>query len=317
MKRSHIAFALALSWPALAGARDGVLSGPLLGYALEEGGALRPIHGIPGAALVGPPVPLGFAAAAAELSPSQDYVLAISAEDGLPRVVDLAGGAPAVRLLEGIEPSADRIVLSPRGRAALLFQSGGPGARIVTGLPSAPVARPIDLSALPGAPGALAVSDDGAAVLAASPAGLFLLTAAGEIRPLPAAGPVTALAFFPGSRDALAAGAGFAGLLSDVSGEPAWRTLATLAEDFGEPLAVASAAPRALVAAGNAVAAIDLASGELSALPCACRVTTLARLGGDAFRITPASASPVWIVSAGPEARLLFVPPATAEEEVR
>lgn len=311
--RSHIAFAIALVLPAFACAQGDALSGPVLGY-IPEGGAVRPIGGIPGAALLGSPVPLGFPAAAVEVSPLQDYVLAVSTEDGLVRVVEAGKAEPAVRIVEGAAPAPDRLLLSPHGRAALLVKDGESEARAVTGLPSAPSARAVDLSALPGAPRALAVSDDGTAILAATESGLFLVTAHGEIRPLPAPGPVTALAFLPGSRDALAVGAGAVGLLSDVAGDAAWRTLAALDENFGEPLAVAAAGSRALVAGSRAVAAIDIASGELSALPCSCEVTTLARLAGDSFRITPASASPVWMVSGGPEARLLFIPPATGEE---
>ena len=75
--------------------------------------------------------------------------------------------------------------------------------------------------------------------------------------------------------------------------------------------------------AGNrSVAVVDLETGTVSQFAGSCQVTGLARLSGDAFRLTGVSAEPMWMIEGGDEPRLLFVPPApaapaAAEEEGR
>lgn len=303
-----------------AAAQGGSLSGPVLGYA-PDGSGVRPIRGVPGASLMGEHLPLGFPASAVEVSPGQDYVLAVSAEDGQVRVVGLGVEPLAARALEGIASAPDRVVLSPRGSAALFVRSEEGLAWVVKGLPSAPVTAALDLAGVSGRPNALAVSDDGSTVLAATTDGLFLVTAEG-VTPLPSVGAITALAFLPGSLDAVAAGGAQVAVLSDTAGQPAWRVAGSFTEDFGDAIAVAAAGGRAFVAGNRAVAVVDLTAGAVSELAASCQVTGLARLSGDAFRLTGVSSEPVWMVEGGTEPRLLFVPPAppapaAAEEESR
>jgi len=317
LKLDSIRFVLILAaLPALLASQTGVVGGPALGYVLDGGSGIRAIQGIPGASLLGRRVPLGLEMAAAEVSPRQDYVLAVAAADGTVAVVELGAATLAPRPVPGASPAPDRLILSPTGRAALLVYGRAGSAQILTGLPSDIAVAPLDLASLPEAPGALAVSDDGTAVLASTAAGLFAIVK-GEARALPSAGAVSALAFTPGAMDALAAGPGHVSALSSIGGQPAWRTLATLPEDAGTPLAVATAVRRALVAVSGAVIAVDLESGAATKFPCA-GVTGLAPLSGEAFRLTEMSGDPLWLIDGGgAEPRLLFIPPAApASEEV-
>ena len=59
------------------------LATPALGYAYDPGvRAIRSILGIPGAAVLGAPLRLGFLPRAAAVAPRQNYALAVSAAGG-------------------------------------------------------------------------------------------------------------------------------------------------------------------------------------------------------------------------------------------
>jgi hypothetical protein len=294
--------------PVLAG-DAGPVSGPVLGYAFDGPGALRPILGVPGASFLGGRLTVGFDAAVSEISPRQDYAIA-AGTDGAVQLVDLGAAPMAARVIDGAMASPERILLSPAGRAALLVK--GTEAQVITGLPGKPSAADVDLSGLPGKAAALAVNDEGA-VLAAVAEGLFLITAAGEIRALPSAGEISAVSFSPNGTDALVAGPELVAVVADVAGRPAWRTLTALDGNPGTPFAVAGTERRALVATSGSVIAVDLQTGAATALECAAPVTALARLNGDVFRLGAVTADPLWIVDGGAQARVLFVPPASEE----
>ena len=226
--------------------------------------------------------------------------------EGAVRRIELAGPSAQVRALEGAMRSPERILMSPGGREALLVR--GTDAQVIAGT-AAPVF--IDLSTLPGEPGAMAVSDSGA-VLAAADDGLFLL-GEGAMRALPSTGAVTAVAFTPDGRDALAAGPRQLSIIENIAGQPAWRAITALDEDFGAPIAVAGVKGRAVAAAARAVIVADLKNG--SAVRLDGSITALARLNGDAFRLTGYSADPMWMLDTGGEPRLLFIPPAAPKGE--
>jgi hypothetical protein len=272
----------------------------MLGYVADGTGGIRPILGIPGAALAGELQAWGWEASLAEISPGQDYALAVDPEGGVRRI-ELGGPSAQARAVDGAMRSPERILMGPGGRAALLVR--GTDAQVIVGT-AAPVA--IDLSTLPGEPGVLAVSDSGA-VLAAADGGLFLLSE-GAMHALPSTGAVTAVAFTPDGRDALGAGPRQLSIIETIAGQPAWRVITALDEDFGTPIAVAGVKGRAIAAAARAVIVADLKNG--AAVRLEGSITALARLNGDAFRLTAYSADPMWMLDTGGPPRLLFIPPA-------
>ena len=295
--------------------QNGAVAGPTLGYVQDGAGAFRPILGIPGASFLGDRLELGFEATVAAVAPRQDYALAVAA-DGSVQLVDLGRGPLAVRALDGAAASPDRLVLSPGGRAVLLVNSAAGTAQVAKGLPGAPTLADIDLSALPGQPDVLAVSDDGA-ILAATANGLFLLVD-GASRVVPSTGRITALTFAPDGKSAFAAGPGQLAAIDDVTGQPAWRLLTALGDDAGSPIGTATANRRVVLAFSGFVVIVDPDTGAATRLDCAGAVTALARLNGDSFRLGEVSADPMWIIDlGGSEPRLLFIPPvAPADEEL-
>jgi hypothetical protein len=150
-------------------------------------------------------------------------------------------------------------------------------------------------------------------VLASAGGSVFLLTRAGACVPLPSAGSVTLIAFTPGTHDVVVAGDGGSGVISDVTGQPAFRRLPAV-EGFENPVALAVApGGRALLANSKMVAAVRLDTGEAVTDSCSCTVTGLHPMkDGAIFRLNEPSGEPMWLLDAGSaELRLWFVPAAT------
>lgn len=303
------------AWP-----QDLVIDGPLLGYVFAPRlGGLQPLLGIPGAAQVGGMLDLGWTLSSAEVSPRQDYALAVAAPDGQILVVNLQRGRMAVRPVPGARPGADRIRLSPRGAFALLYYQESRTAELLTGLPDSPApAGRIDLAAMPDPPEALAVSDDGL-VLAAGAEFLFLLRPADAAQPLARVGRVADMRFLEQSRDAVIADEGRNELLlvRDAGGSSELRVLAGERDGISQPSAVAAFGRRVFAAnrAARTVLALDASGGVASQFPCDCAPARLDPLHGPAvFRLTESGEGPIFLFDGGgEEPRIVFVPAAPVE----
>lgn len=314
----------ALLMPASLGAEGSpprqLLNAPVLGYVLDASrGSVRPIWGIPGASTLGQPFQLGVALRRVEVSARQDYALAVTAAGEVVAIGFAASGDTGVRQVAGAAPGADRIALSPMGRAAALYSRAGNAVQIVTGLPAAPsVTRTVDLSTLPGALAAAAVNDEGALLAAFSERGLallFLVKPDESVQFVTPLGEPAALSFLPNGRDALVADGreNTVYLIRDLAGAAAATLVAGEADAISRPVAVETSleGDRAFVAGSSGtILAVDLATGDRTALTCRCTPTGLARLNGRAvFRLTEPSADPLWVLDAdAPEPALVFVP---------
>src|ERR1017187_3333164 len=118
-------------------AQQGRLSGPVAGFVFDNSGrVLRPIQGLPGAALLGDPLSFGLDVAAAYIAPHQDSAIVVGADQSL-HLFLLNGGAPTEVSLGGIAGTPERVVFSPSGAAVALISAGS--ARVLTGLPNAPM----------------------------------------------------------------------------------------------------------------------------------------------------------------------------------
>jgi hypothetical protein len=337
----HALCCLALLLPAFAraGGPDPSIGGPGLGFVFDSAaGALRPIRGLPGAATVGAPLDLGRALTRAAISPRQDSALALAAGDAHVVWVRLDAAAPAAVLLDGADPAPDRIVYSASGASAALYYGAADRIQTVRGLPAAPVlGAPIDLGPLGAAPSALAISDDGRAVLAsaarASAAPVYLLPAPSALcaeapedcasrravsrpRLLFSARHVSALSFVAGRSGVLVADdlddrvyflRGLAGAAANL--------VASAQDGIAGPIALALSDDASRAFAVNArtgtVTSIDLGgAAPPSTAACRCDPTVLERLAGDRiFRLTALSDQPLWLLdAAGSAARLFFVP---------
>jgi hypothetical protein len=309
---------------------DGVIQGPVLGYFFDPSrGSLHPIRGIPGSSYVADPMPLGFSVKIAAVSPLHNYMLAVDNVSGEVKVVDVTVVPPAAIPIPGAG-RADRIVLSPRGDAAALYDRAQRTIQFVSGLPANPsVEGSVDLSSLDGVITAIAISDDGEVGLVATSGrnsgSVYVLKTGQDPRPIVSVGRVLALAFVERSHDAVIADydKNEVLLVQQVDGSAQPVPLASGNDGIVHPNAIIATADgrRALVASSDSrrVAFVPLSGGPTEFVSCRCEPTTLARLNGNSmFQLTTASGQPLFVLDASrAEARILFVPPHQPAEPSR
>jgi len=286
----------------------GAVGGPLLGVVFDPGrGSVRSLTGIPASAMLGDALDTGTGLQLAAVS-AAGFAVGVETDRAAAVLVSRAGRTP----LAGLPAGASSIVLSPRGSAAAFYFKSTRTAFIVTGLPENPGApRQI---ALLRPPAGLAVSDDGAALMAIErlsklDASVQLYRGAGGPVLLRNGRRIAGVEFLPGSSDALIAEGDAVYLISEAFGPQ----LIAGGEDgiSGVTAAAASAdGSRVIVAMQSGQVAIrDRATNAQSIVSCACRPTGLARLRGPGvFRLNEIGDGPLWLLDAGSgEPRILFV----------
>jgi hypothetical protein len=315
------------------------LEGPRLGVVFDPAAkTLRPILGIPGAAIIGQPLVLHPEMEQAAVSPQQDYALATTGE-GREVVLLHLDGSPA-RSIHGVASAPDRVALSSLGRAAALYYSDRNRIQVLTGLPGAPKAA-FELYLSAGeSPSALVVSDDGHVVLTGIANTVFRITPSGEVPVLHGLRQVTSIALISvqgrttansskgrpspvhdgmgnpetevtpsastGGYDAIVADSGQNRIyrVRDVTGAAETQVLAGSDKGIAQPVAVAVSRDNQRVFVANAKSGattiLDLSGDAKPAkVSCACKPTGLARLTGDSvFLLTEPSARPMWVLDA-------------------
>ena len=176
---------------------------PGLGFVWDgRSNQIRPIHGIPGAALLGQGAAnTGYTSAV--ISPRHDVALAISADSGKVRLIRLTSGD--VQDVPEIDAFPSRLIFSPSGTAALAV---GSKLQLLAGLPDSITVQDLALPSDAGETSALALSDDAQAVLFSARSGdtasTWLLAPGMSPLQIGVTGPLAVAAFQPGSRDAVA-----------------------------------------------------------------------------------------------------------------
>lgn len=297
MKRIPLSLLLIVG---LAAAAEPPVTAPVLGHARIDS-AVRPIYGIPGAAVLGPAADLGGAVTLTAAANEAGLVLAVL-DDG--RVMLYRGSAATP--LDNAIASPTRIAVSPRGQAALLYSEQSDALQVITGLAGTPrVTQPIPL-AWPVT--AMAISDSGRALLAADGA-LWSAMPGRAPGHLMLADGVSAVAFFSGSND-----------LAFASGGTLWIRRSGELKPAGEApgtIALQASGQKLFAATASTVSRIDLLTGARADLPCTCRITALEPLRGEGvFRLNSGGAEPLYIYDGeGADGRILFVPaPAVATD---
>lgn len=287
---------------------------PALGFAYDRSqGAVRPIQGIPGAAVIGEKLALGFAVQAAVISPGQDFALAAVEDRRDPRLrlVLLHGGRPVSVPLDGAISSPNRMMLSPSGQAAVLGDASS-RLQLITGLPGSP-----SISDLPpqfGFP--LAVSDHGMTLFAGADSAPVWLPAQGGALPSSLPGSITVAAFQPSGTAAVAiTRAGDVFLVRDPAGSAEVREIRAGDERTAGPVAAGISADGAhafSINSSGTASTIDLQAGTLAAVSCQCSPTGLQPLNSEPlFRINEISSRPLLLFDgSGSEPRIWFVPAA-------
>lgn len=293
-------------------AQTSQLSGPISGYVFDRAShGVRPILGIPGASTIGEPINFGSSVAAAWIAPRQDAAF-VTESDGSFHLFRIQSGTATEAVLNGLMEAPEQVVFSPSGTAAALYRGGS--IQTVQGLPDAPaIAGTMNASAI-GVPNSLAVSDDGAVVLAAAGNSVELFISGGDLGPLTSTAGGALVAFAPGQHDAAVADPMGAGLIlyHDLTGgiqqqlvsqsDPTIQSAVALTfSTDGQRLLLASST-------GRNVTAFDLASGARNSVVCACSPTILERTG-DHFRLNDFGNGPLWLLDARTSTpSLVFVP---------
>ena len=161
------------------------------------------------------------------------------------------------------------------------------------------------------------MSDDGEVLLAAPGDDSVVSYRAGrspEI--LLRGGGIVAVDFFPGSRDALVAGASAVWTIRDSNA----LLVADDRDGIADPVGIAGSIDGArafIVLRSGQVIVRDLAGSAQTIVSCDCRPSGLARLRGAAvFRLNEIGDGPVWLLDAdGPAPRIVFVAAAAGSEQ--
>jgi hypothetical protein len=296
------AIGLLIASAALAQVDRGSMNGPVLGLVFDrDAGALRPLLGVPGSSMLG--APLDGASGLRE-SAAASYALAIDSE-GVAAVVTAAGRRPLSIAAKG----ATRAAVSPGGSAAALYFADSGTAQIFIGMPDAP--QSLRTVTLESAPVRMALSDDGATLLATIRSGRgevvdsYQGSQAAQV--FYSARRISGLAFMPGSSAAIVAEPNAVKVVS-----PEFGAQAIGGQDLAEIVAVAASADRSRVfiaMRSGRIVMHELASSSETSLACACEPAVLTPLRGNAvFRLNEMDNGPLWLLDAdAPQPRISFV----------
>ncbi len=324
---------LALPPAASPAAAEGSVSGPTLGFFFDQQQrSLRPILGVPGASQIGAAVPLNVQLTRAEVAPGHQYALGVTT-DGALVWMDLRGAVPQTRPV-AVGVTVSRILISPTGDAAAVYDRGSRQVQFLNGLLASPAAgSTVSVSNLQGVLTAMAVGDDAETLLAAtssadSDGGLYVVRAGGDVRRVSAVGRVLSMSFLPGQDNALVADHGRSEVLriDGVGSVAVSAVLASGRDGVSRPVAVqvSSNLSHAVAAQDGSgrLALIPLGGGSPRFVECNCRPLELTQLRGDSlFRLTSDPSQPLFVLDAGRLAadgatldpRVLFVPASAAQ----
>ncbi len=296
----------------------GLINPPTLGFVFDSNArTLKPILGIPGASLFGPPLDTGLPLSYAATSPLQNYAILLAGDTSEVNFLSLLPAGSA-SVIPGARPAPDRIVFSPLGTAVVLYRANEALFQVITGLPGSPaVTNEIPALGLRGNLTSLAISDDAQRLLAAvsnnDTSQLIFFASDGIPRQLPVSGPIAGIAFRPKASDAVVVTSEHQVLLfSDFSGDP--RVLGGPADGISQPVAVAFSTDGAEAFVANAdtgnVVGLSLSGAPSTLIPCECTPTGLHRLAGNSiFRLNDLSAPTIKLLDGdAPTPRVVFVP---------
>lgn len=300
----------------------GAIGGYTLGFVYDARvSAMRPLAGIPGAAVIGPPLDAGQPIRQAYLAPRQNYAVALTDGGALLLQFVSASDPPVVTPL-GFDSTAARIAaLSPDGSAGAFYSADEAVIRVVTGLPASPtVDRRVTTAAVSGAIRLLAISNDGAALVAAADGTatdeIVLLDSAGNAGALTNSTHVGALQFAGDAKDLLVADDSddTVFVIRDVSGAALPQLLADSDSGIAGPVGLNTSSDGRLIVANGRGANIVLFAtdgSQLGAYSCPCTPAGLNRLNGSAvFQLNSISTTdPLWIFDGDSTTpRVVFVP---------
>ena len=306
---------------------SGAFGGYTLGFVFDTRmSALRPLSGIPGAAVLGAPLDSGGPVRRAYVAPRQNYAIALT-DSGAAVVQFVSGTDPAVVTPLGVDSAAaDLVALSPNGAAAALYSANEALIRIVTGLPGTPVlARSVPVGAVSGSIRLLAISNDAAVLIAVtddsssdstSSDAVVIIDNDGNGQNLTNSTHVSALQFAGDAHDLLLTDDSD-DTLSIIQGLPdaaAYKVLADGSAGISGPVALNTSLNGNLVVANGRTANIlvlDSGGSQIGAYPCPVAPAGLTRLNGNAVFLLNVISNddPLWLFDGDSSTpRVMFVP---------
>jgi hypothetical protein len=300
----------------------GAFGGYTLGFVYDgRVSGLRPLAGIPGAAVLGARLDTGGPLRQAYVAPRQNYAIALT-DSGAEVILFVSATDPPLVTPLGFDSSAAGIVtLSPDGSAAAFYSGNEALIRIVTGLPLAPaVTRCVPTAAVSGTIRLLAISNDGAVLVAAADGAdmdaIVLLDAHGNGSTLTNSTHVSAMQFSGGADDLLVTddSDNTLSVIQGVSGAALYELLADDTDGIAGPVGLNTSMNGNLVVANGRAANIvvfDPGGSQLGTYSCPIAPVGLSRLNGNAvFLLNGISHNdPLWLFdgdSATP--RVVFIP---------
>jgi hypothetical protein len=323
---SNLVLIVALLASGMAGAMSPAsdpVGGPALGFTPNaDGSIIWPIIGIPGASLLGHRLTLGTIIRGSVVSPRQDYVIAIRAEDGQPIMSLLTSDAHETSSI-GKRRGETVIAISPAGPVVALYNQDSKVLQVLRGLPAAPeTVFEFDASNIFGRVTSLAVSDDASVALLGFSGGdsdsLWSVSAAGSH--FVSSNHPSSMAFIKNRNDAVVADSvvGEAFLLLSANDSPTRTPLLSNGEGVdGLSGAAVSDDGRFAVIAGSIsgnVGIVDLEQSIHTIVSCNCKPSGVYRMTGTAvFRLNepPDGLVTILDLSSG-KPRILIVPPEPA-----
>jgi hypothetical protein len=328
MDRKCAVLCAAFLWPAMGLIRaDSFLRGPVAGFVLDaRSQSIRPILGLPGSAILGPPIPLPFPAARAAFSQRGDFALVIGAAGGqLSLIRDLLNASPLIAPVNITIAAPDRLALNAGSSCAAVYSSSARQVQILSGLPDHPVAgEAIDVPAPSGEVTAMTLDGAGSSVLLAlagpDAGSVFLIPASpgsGPPRLLLQTPRPSAVLYFNRDQDAAAADArtNQLFLIRDVFHTAEVSLAATANDGVAAPVGVqlSGDGTRLLVANGESseITVHDPAGASPAQhIPLPAPPTRLEPLSGEAVFITnEAGSAPLLLLDEAAGWRVSFVPP--------
>jgi hypothetical protein len=295
-------------------AADAAMTIPTLGFVYDaEQSALRRISGTLGAAVIETGAAARLRIGVNALSSEAGVFLAASAEGQL-RMIHVSGHETTIETIGEALMPIDRIVLSPSGRAALVYSSAQARVQVLTGLPENPkIAREISTENLGEAIADPAVSDDGQVVLFPG-LSLWRLEEAAGVTEVAVGTGTAAVAFRAQSHDAISA-LRSGDLYRIAQDGTVGNAIRILQQTPAEPLAIqlsADGASAYAVLADGTFGTVNLSTSEVTVVSCGCKPSGLHRVSAGVFRITSDTGLPLLFFDVSTkDPRLRFVPAST------
>jgi len=310
---------------ALAAPPEAALRGPVSGFVVDSRSQMmRPINGIPGAALLGPPLETPFRLKRAVFSKNGDFALAVADDDGGVLLVrGLRDPQPAATPLSVVMADPPWILLNATDSAAALYWDSTRQLQILSGLPDRPTAGPaIDVSSLRGSVAAMALDAAGRCVLLgmADPAagGVFAVCAAEPTAPrfLASSPAPSAIACTNGESDAVIADRSLnqVMLLRNWQGSTEPLLIATASQGISTPVGLQLSGDEKQLfvanAGNNSITVLDLTGASpAKTLSMPAPPTRLERLSGKGvFLLNDGAAGPLFLLDETGENGIYFVP---------